>query len=103
MNSECGVPLTKLQVDGGMTNNANLMQWQSDLIGLEISKPSMIETTALGAAMFAGRAVGKWDIHSKSDLVTARNFHPMISDDDRDVRFNKWKMAIERSLAWEKN
>lgn len=54
MNMECGIPLTKLKVDGGMTNNSKLMQWQSDLIGLEVIKPSMIETTALGAAMFAG-------------------------------------------------
>lgn len=48
MNLECGTPLTKLKVDGGMTNNAKLMQWQSDLIGIEVIKPAMIETTALG-------------------------------------------------------
>lgn len=102
MNFECGVPLTKLKVDGGMTNNAKLMQWQSDIVGLEVIKPSMIETTALGAAMFAGRAVGKWNINSKID-IKARHFHPKIGDDEREVRFKKWKMAIERSLGWDQN
>lgn len=102
MNLECGVPLLKLKVDGGMTNNSKLMQWQSDLIGLEVIKPSMVETTALGAAMFAGRAVGKWDINSKID-IKARHFNPKIGDDQREVRMQKWKMAIERSLGWDSN
>lgn len=102
MNKECGVPLHKLKVDGGMTNNSNLMQWQSDIIGIDVLKPSMVETTALGAAMFAGRAVGKWNITGKSD-IKERKFQPKISDDEREVRFNKWKMAIERSLGWDQN
>ena len=100
MNFECGVPLTKLKVDGGMTNNAKLMQWQSNLIGLEVIKPSMIETTALGAAMVAGRAVGKWKLDAKID-IKARNFHPKIGEDEREDRLKKWKMAIERSLGWD--
>jgi glycerol kinase len=100
MNFECGVPLTKLKVDGGMTNNAKLMQWQSDLVGLEVEKPSMVETTALGAAMVAGNAVGKWKLDAKID-IKARNFHPKIDDDEREDRLKKWKMAIERSLGWD--
>lgn len=103
MNLECGVPLSKLKVDGGMTNNVKLMQWQADIIGLDVIKPSMIETTALGAAIFAGHAVGKWNIDAKTDLIKARAFHPKLSDDEREVRFKKWKMAIERSLGWDHN
>ena len=102
MNLECGAPLVKLKVDGGMTNNVKLMQWQADIIGMEVIKPSMIETTALGAAMFAGHAVGKWNINAKTD-IKSRTFLPKISDDERDVRFKKWKMAIERSLGWDQN
>lgn len=102
MNLECGAPLAKLKVDGGMTNNVKLMQWQSDIIGIDVIKPSMVETTALGAAMFAGRAVGCWNINAKTD-ITARTFSPKITDDERDVRFKKWKMAIERSLGWDQN
>lgn len=102
MNLECGVPLTMLKVDGGMTNNLKLMQWQADIIGLEVIKPSMIETTSLGAAMFAGHAVGKWSLTAKND-INSRKFKPVISDDERDVRFKKWKMAIDRSLGWDQN
>jgi glycerol kinase len=59
MNNDSGIPLLKLKVDGGMTANQYLMQWQADLVGLEVIKPLMAETTALGAAMAAGRAVGE--------------------------------------------
>jgi len=100
MNQECGAPLTTLKVDGGMTNNATLMQWQSDLSGVEIAKPVMVETTSLGAALFAGNAVGKINLNSKAQKPAAL-FHPKISDDERESRFKKWKMAIERSLGWD--
>lgn len=100
MNQECGAPLTTLKVDGGMTNNSTLMQWQADLSGIEIAKPVMVETTSLGAAMFAGNAIGKINLNSKGEQ-TAAMFHPKISDDERERRFKKWKMAIERSLGWD--
>lgn len=103
MNLECGAPLSKLKVDGGMTNNARVMQWQADIIGLDVIKPAMTETTALGAAMLAGHAVGKWNINAKTDMIKARVFHPKISEDEREVRLTKWKMAIERSLRWDQN
>lgn len=73
MNQEGGFPLTKLQVDGGMTSNNNLMQMQADILGIDTVRPSMAETTALGAAMAAGSAEGidVWDIFSEdsSNLV----------------------------------
>lgn len=100
MNQDCGVPLSRLKVDGGMTTNNNLMQWQADLIGLEIVRPAMAETTALGAAVVAGRAVGKWSMDFALE-GSSRKYKPLISDDERDLRYNKWKMAIERSLGWD--
>jgi glycerol kinase len=102
MNLECGTPLSKLKVDGGMTNNNFLMQTQADIIGLEVIKPAMIETTSLGAAMVAGAAVGLWNIDMKVDR-NARNFKPKIGDDEREIRFEKWRMAIERSLGWDQS
>lgn len=102
MNKECGVPLTQLKIDGGMTNNNLLMQWQADFTGVDVIKPAMVETTSLGAAMVAGRAVGKWNFSTKLN-VNSRKFKPQISDDEREIRYQKWKMAIERSLGWEKN
>jgi glycerol kinase len=102
MNKECGVPLTQLKVDGGMTNNNLLMQWQADFTGVDVIKPAMVETTSLGAAMVAGRAVGKWNFNTKLN-VNSRKFKPAINDDEREIRYQKWKMAIERSLGWEQN
>ncbi|XP_052871956.1 glycerol kinase [Anopheles cruzii] len=103
MNTECGTPLLKLKVDGGMTVNDSMMQWQADLIGLDILRPTFVETTALGAAMVAGRAVGKWDIDNVSVESSCKVFKPQISEDERDMRYSKWKMAIERSFGWESN
>lgn len=102
MNLECGTPLSKLKVDGGMTNNNFLMQTQSDIIGLEVMKPAMVETTSLGAAMVAGNAVGLWNMDLKVE-GNSRIYKPKISDDEREMRFTKWKMAIERSLGWDQN
>lgn len=100
MNLECGTPLTTLKVDGGMTNNDFVMQTQADLIGLEVIKPSMVETTSLGAAMAAGSAVGLWNIEAKIE-GSSRKFKNKINDGERERRFKKWEMAIERSLGWE--
>ncbi|XP_059484029.1 glycerol kinase-like [Neocloeon triangulifer] len=103
MNKDSGFPLTKLQVDGGMTTNNLLMQLQADLVGINVVRPSMAETTALGAAMAAGAAegIGVWDLERECpESVISDTFHPSITEDERDIRYAKWKMAIERSLGW---
>lgn len=100
MNLECRTPLATLKVDGGMTNNDFLMQTQADLIGLEVIKPSMVETTSLGAAMAAGAAVGLWNVDAKLG-GNVKRFKPKIGDDERERTFKKWEMAIERSLGWD--
>ncbi|KAL0273894.1 UNVERIFIED_CONTAM: hypothetical protein PYX00_006465 [Menopon gallinae] len=102
MKKDCGIPLTKLQVDGGMTNNNIVMQLQADLIGIPVVRPKMTETTALGVAMAAGQAEGIeiWDldnIHSSYSDV----FKPAISNAERDIRYSKWKSAVERSFDWD--
>lgn len=102
MNQDCGIPLTKLLVDGGMTANDFLMQQQADLCGIPVIRPSMTETTALGAAMAAGSAEGiaVWvmgDIHS----VPCDTFLPSITEDERDYKYSRWKMGIKRSLGWD--
>lgn len=101
MAKDCGIPLQRLQVDGGMTANDLLMQLQADLIGLTVQRPAMAEATALGVAMAAGRAVGKWDVHGVPISLGCREFRPAIGEDQRDVRYAKWKMAVERSLGWD--
>lgn len=101
MTLDCGYPLTKLLVDGGMTANDLLMQLQADLCGIPVVRPLMAETTALGAAMAAGNAKGieVWDLESVVQ-VPSDTFQPSVTEDQRDMRYSKWKMAIARSFDW---
>ncbi|XP_070548110.1 glycerol kinase-like isoform X2 [Ptychodera flava] len=102
MNQDCGIPMQKLQVDGGMTANNLLMQLQADLLGITVVKPAMPETTALGAAMAAGYAVGVWSL-AQEDLtaITTDTYTPSITQEERDSRYDKWKLAVQRSMKWE--
>lgn len=103
MNCDSGIPLKSLQVDGGMSVNSVLMQLQADLLGINVVRPSMPETTALGAAMAAGCAeeINVWNLDpSKAPKTITDTFVPSIPAKDRDDRFNWWKMAVERSLGW---
>ena len=61
MEQESGVDIVSLKVDGGASNNNFLMQFQSDVLGVDVLRPECVETTALGAAYLAGLAVGYWD------------------------------------------
>ncbi|KAM4700405.1 glycerol kinase isoform 1-T1 [Discoglossus pictus] len=104
MNKDCGIPLSQLQVDGGMTNNKILMQLQADILCIPVVKPSMPETTALGAAMAAGAAegVGVWSLNP-GDLtaVTCERFEPQINPEESELRYARWKKAVIKSMGWE--
>ncbi|KAM9804818.1 glycerol kinase-like [Neosynchiropus ocellatus] len=104
MNLDSGVPLTKLQVDGGMTSNKLLMQLQADILGVSVVRASMAETTALGAAMAAGAAdgVGVWSL-SAGDLphVQTETYEPQINREECAFRFARWKKAVQKSVNWE--
>uniref|UniRef100_A0AAX7V2R7 Probable glycerol kinase n=1 Tax=Astatotilapia calliptera TaxID=8154 RepID=A0AAX7V2R7_ASTCA len=104
MNQDSGIPLTQLQVDGGMTSNKLLMQLQADILCIPVVKPSMPETTALGAAMAAGAAEGVsvWSLNPE-DLseVTSEKFEPQINPEESEFRYARWKKAVEKSMNWE--
>ncbi|XP_075999887.1 glycerol kinase isoform X1 [Genypterus blacodes] len=104
MNQDSGIPLTQLQVDGGMTSNRLLMQLQADILCIPVVKPSMPETTALGAAMAAGAAEGVsvWSLNPE-DLseVTSEKFEPQINPEESEFRYARWKKAVQRSMNWE--
>ncbi|XP_056351477.1 glycerol kinase isoform X6 [Oenanthe melanoleuca] len=106
MNKDCGMPLNQLQVDGGMTNNKILMQLQADILCIPVVKPSMPETTALGAAMAAGAAEGVevWSLNP-GDLttVTCERFEPQINPEESEYRYARWKKAVMKSMGWEKS
>ncbi|XP_077986011.1 glycerol kinase-like isoform X2 [Glandiceps talaboti] len=102
MNQDCGIPMQKVQVDGGMTANNLLMQLQSDILGIPIVKPAMPETTALGAAMAAGYAIGVWSLAAEDlTAITTDTYTPVITQEERDARYGKWKLAVQRSMKWE--
>ncbi len=102
MESDAGVELTRLRVDGGAAANDLLMQFQSDLLGAEVLRPACIETTALGAAYLAGLAVGYWkdtaDI--KQNRQTGRVFLPEMQDTTRVKLLKGWNRALTAALTW---
>ncbi|XP_038612978.1 glycerol kinase isoform X3 [Tachyglossus aculeatus] len=103
MNKDCGIPLSHLQVDGGMTNNKILMQLQADILCIPVVKPSMPETTALGAAMAAGSAEGVavWSLDPEDlSAVTMERFEPQINEEESEVRYATWKKAVVKSMGW---
>jgi glycerol kinase len=102
MDADSGVPLTELKVDGGMVVNDLLMQFQADLLGVDVVRPVVAETTALGAAYAAGLAVGFW---SGTDELVAnwaedRRWRPAMADAERERLLARWSQAVERTLDW---
>lgn len=102
MTADSGVGLAEMRVDGGMTHNDLLMQFQADLAGVAVVRPVVTETTALGAAYAAGLAVGVW-----SDLGEIRRmwseaarWDPAMEDDARRHLLDRWHQALERSFDW---
>jgi len=100
MAADGGHPVAVLRVDGGACVSDFLMQFQSDLLGLSVERPEMIETTAMGAAWLAGLAAGVWTDTSdiEKNRRTQRVFRPQT---DRDAGYAKWHKAVERAMDWE--
>ncbi len=105
MEKDAGIEITSLRVDGGMTINELLMQFQSDMLKVPVIRPLMVETTALGAAYAAGLAVGYWE--SFEDLIDNwgidKTWKPKLAEEKREKYHKGWKKAIARSLNWEEN
>lgn len=102
MNADSGVPLQSLKVDGGATVNNFLMQIQSDILGTEVIRPKVAETTSLGAAYAAGLAVGFWpDLESlRSNWQVDRIWRPQLTQSEREAGYAGWKKAVERTFNW---
>ena len=102
MAADSGVKLPEMRVDGGITANSLCMQMQSDIMGIDVVRPQIIETTALGAAYAAGLAVGVYkDVSQlRSQWKEGRRWSANKTSDLATTGFNKWKKAIERTLNW---
>lgn len=102
MEKDSGVPLKALRVDGGACANNLLMQFQSDILGVAVQRPTIIETTALGAAYLAGLAVGYWQQEQiATNWQVDHTFEHQMSDTEREQRYKGWQKAVERSMGWE--
>ena len=102
MEADSGIVIPELRVDGGATANNLLMQFQSDILGVDVVRPTVTETTALGAAYLAGLAVGYW---SSIDEVRGqwqldKRFHSEMPIDEVKANIKGWQRAIVAAIAW---
>ncbi len=102
MEKDAGVPLSALKVDGGMVANELLMQFQADILGAPVVRPTVTETTALGAAYAAGLAVGFWAGPEalRQNWSIDRTFEPTMAETQREHLYRIWKKAVTRTLDW---
>ncbi len=102
MVADSGVDLAELKVDGGMTANGLLMQFQADLLGVDVVRPTVPETTVLGAAYGAGLATGVWSdmCELKALWEEDRRWSPEMAEEKRAQLHGRWKQALERSYDW---
>ncbi len=100
--ADTGVRLGELRVDGGGSVSDMMMQFQADMLGIDVVRPEILETTALGAAFAAGLATGVWSsLDELGSLVReGRRWVPRMGAEDRDRRLRLWNRAVERSLGW---
>src|SRR3954471_388693 len=102
MEADSGVHLEVLKVDGGITANELCMQIQADVLGVDVVKPVVAETTALGAAYAAGLAVGFWENPDdlRANWQEGKRWTPTWSEDQRATGYAGWQKAVQRTLDW---
>lgn len=104
MNKDSGIKLKALKVDGGASANNLLMQFQSDILDVPVDRPEIIETTALGAAYLAGLATGFWDMADvQNKWKLDESFAPQMEEKERAKLYHSWKVAVKRTMNWEKD
>jgi glycerol kinase len=102
MEADAGLPIKEVRVDGGATVNNQLMQFQSDILNTQVIRPSITETTALGAAYLAGLAVGYWSSIDELQQYWQKDkaFAPSMNDEKRNELQKNWKKAVKAAQAW---
>jgi glycerol kinase len=102
MNADSGVELTSLKVDGGMVYNELLMQFQADVLDVPVIRPTVAETTSLGAAYAAGLAVGFWsEVEDlRANWGKDKEWQPQMDADEREKEYRFWKKAVTKTFDW---
>lgn len=105
MEKDSGLTLTALRVDGGAAMNNFLMQFQSDILGVEVDRPKINETTALGAAYLAGLATGYWSSQEEiqQNWSLDQKYMPKMAEDERAKLYHGWECAIKATQAFKPN
>jgi len=102
MNADSGVDVKELRVDGDMIANDTLRQFPADILGVDVVRPEIAETTALGAAYAAGIAVGFWD--GEQDVIDNWNeghrWTPSMDETERERLFRQWNKAVTKTFDW---
>ncbi len=101
MRRDSGDAVQELRVDGGAAANDSLMQFQADILGVPVVRPAVTETTAMGAAYLAGRAVDFWPAGQGESSAKDRRFEPRMAPEKARVLRERWNEAVSRSKAWE--
>ena len=103
MKADSGVDLKELKVDGGVSASHFLMQFQADIMNMEVKRPRITETTALGAAYLAGLGLGMWSGKGEiaREWVLDRAFIPSMGEQAIKKKYADWKRAVERSMKWD--
>jgi glycerol kinase len=104
MEADAGMHIKEVRVDGGATVNNQLMQFQSDILGSNVIRPVITETTALGAAYLAGLAVGYWSNMQELEQYwqKEKTFEPIMKEEERVSLSKDWQRAINAVQAWTK-
>ncbi|MCM3690068.1 glycerol kinase GlpK [Neobacillus niacini] len=102
MESDSLIKLKTLRVDGGAVKNNFLMEFQSDILNVQVERTKVSETTALGAAYLAGLAVGYWESQEEisKHWATDRTFIPNMAEEQRDTLYNRWKKAVNAAMTF---
>ena len=102
MENDSGIRIKELRVDGGMVANELLMQFQSDILDVQVIRPKISETTALGAAYVAGLAVGYWsDVEElKRNWAEDKRWLSSMDESHRAGLYSSWQKAVTRSFDW---
>jgi glycerol kinase len=105
MQKDAGIGLRELRVDGGAARNNLLMQFQADILGVPVVRPTVTETTALGAAYLAGLAVGFWGTleEIESQWQVERRFEPQMPAEEATRQLEQWRRAVQRAMHWEQH
>ena len=102
MARDSATPLSQMRADGGASANEFLMQFQADILGVPVVRPAVTETTALGAALLAGLAVGFWESREQVRAIwrAEKVFQPKFVEDERAARLKQWHRAVLRAMRW---